>query len=285
MTKAPALRHPTEIPFYIVCVVLNLLILAALIEVVVLVWTHPALLATQALTDIAVAIVIALILLPIAYVIYRNLTRAAIRGSAVLVSDQQFPAIAAVRNEFARRLHLRRMPELYVTNGNGQLNAFAASAYRVDFVVVHSELFANLYQNNREGLAFIVGHELGHIRLHHTRLWYQLSLAFINVIPLIPGFLSRAREYSSDRHGAFMEPQGEEGLVLLTAGRYVYRQVDVTDLLNQAAHVRGFWSEVAQLTQSHPLTVWRLKKLYDLSLFTGRAAPVAQPGQPMPTGT
>ena len=285
MTKAPALRHPTEVPFYIVCVVLNLLILAALIEIVVLVWTHPALLATQALTDIAVAIVIGLILLPVAYVIYRNLTRAAIRGSAVLVSEQQFPAIAAVRDEFARRLQLRRTPELYVTNGNGQLNAFAASAYRVDFVVVHSELFANLYQNNREGLAFIVGHELGHIRLHHTRLWYQLSLAFINVIPLIPGFLSRAREYSSDRHGAFMEPQGEEGLVLLTAGRYVYRQVVVTDLLNQAAHVRGFWSEVAQLTQSHPLTVWRLKKLYDLSLFTGQAAPVAQPGQPMPTGT
>ena len=285
MTKAPALRHPTEVPFYIVCVVLNLLILAALIEIVVLVWTHPALLATQALTDIAVAIVIGLILLPVAYVIYRNLTRAAIRGSAVLVSEQQFPAIAAVRDEFARRLQLRRTPELYVTNGNGQLNAFAASAYRVDFVVVHSELFANLYQNNREGLAFIVGHELGHIRLHHTRLWYQLSLAFINVIPLIPGFLSRAREYSSDRHGAFMEPQGEEGLVLLTAGRYVYRQVDVTDLLNQAAHVRGFWSEVAQLTQSHPLTVWRLKKLYDLGLFTGQAAPVAQPGQPMPTGT
>jgi Zn-dependent protease with chaperone function len=50
------------------------------------------------------------------------------------------------------------------------LNAFAASAYRVDFVVLHSELFANLYQNNREGLAFIIGHELGHNRLQHTRL-------------------------------------------------------------------------------------------------------------------
>ncbi|HEX8036319.1 MAG TPA: M48 family metalloprotease, partial [Ktedonobacterales bacterium] len=106
------------------------------------------------------------------------------------------------------------------------------------------------------------------IRLHHTRLWYQLSLAFINVIPLIPGFLSRAREYSCDRHGAFLEPQGEEGLVLLTAGRYVYRQVDVTNLLDQAAQVRGFWPEVAQLTQSHPLTVWRLKKLHELGLFT-----------------
>lgn len=280
MTNRPALRHPSEVPFYVVCVVLNLLILAVLIDALVFVWTHPALLANQALTDTAVALLLGLLVLPVAYVVYRNLTRAAVRGSAILVSQEQFPEIAAVRDKFARQLHLRRMPEVYVTSGNGQLNAFAASAYRVDFVVLHSELFANQYQHNREGLAFILGHELGHIRLHHTRLWYQLSLALINWIPLLPGFLSRAREYSCDRHGAFVEPQGEEGLVLLTAGRYVYRQVDVTNLLNQAAQVRGFWPEVAQLTQSHPLTVWRLKKLYELGLFSGRYAP--QPSKRMP---
>jgi Zn-dependent protease with chaperone function len=273
MTNRPALRHPSELPFYAVCAVLNLLILAVLIDAIVVVWTHPALLATQVLTDAAVVLLIGLILVPLVYVVYRNLTRASVRGSAVLVGQQQFPDIAAVRDQFAQRLHLRRVPEIYVTSGNGQLNAFAASAYHVDFVVLHSELFANLYQSNRDGLAFIVGHEMGHIRLHHTRLWYQLSLAFINWIPLLPGFLSRAREYSCDRHGAFLEPQGEEGLVLLTAGRYVYRQVDVANLLEQAAHVRGFWPEVAQLTQSHPLTVWRLKQLYKLGLFPGRAVP------------
>ena len=273
MLKQPSLRTPAEIPLYVVCVVLNLLILAALIDFVVVVWTHPALLENQILTDAAIAILIALIVLPFVYVIYRNLTRAATRGSAVLVSPEQFPDIAAVRDTFARKLQLRRVPEVYVTSGNGQLNAFAASAYRVDFVVLHSELFANLYQNNREGLAFIIGHELGHIRLHHTRLWYQLSLALINWVPLIPGFLSRAREYSSDRHGAYVEPQGEEGLVLLTAGRYVYRQVDVANLLDQADRVRGFWPAVAELTQSHPMTVWRLRKLYQIGLFTGRYVP------------
>jgi Zn-dependent protease with chaperone function len=256
-----------------VCLALNLLILAALIDILVFAWTHPSIFATQALDDIAIAILIGLIVLPVAYVVWRNLTRASVRGSAVQVSEEQFPEIAVLRDTFARQLRLRRTPEVYVANGNGQLNAFAASAYRVDFVVLHCELFANLYQNNREGLAFILGHEFGHIRLNHTRLWYQLSLAFINIIPLLPGFLSRAREFSCDRHGAFLEPQGEEGLVLLTAGRYVYRQVDVANLLDQAARVRGFWPEVAQLTQSHPLTVWRLKKLYDLSLFTRRPTP------------
>lgn len=281
MTRQPAFRHPSEVPLYVFSVVLNLLILAALIDVLVIVWTHPVLLSNQVLTDVAVTILLGLIVLPLAYVVYRNLTRAAVRGSAVLVSQQQFPEIAAIQAKFARQLHLRRVPEVYVTSGNGQLNAFAASAYRVDFVVLHSELFANLYQNNREGLAFILGHEFGHIRLQHTRLWNQLSLAFINVIPLLPGFLSRAREYSCDRHGAFVEPQGQEGLVLLTAGRYVYRQVDVRNLLHQAAQVRGFWPEVAQLTQSHPLTVWRLKKLFELGLF--KEGYTRQPSKRVPT--
>jgi Zn-dependent protease with chaperone function len=273
VTQRPALRHPTEIPFYVVCAVFNLLILAALIEAIIFVWTHAAFLNNQALTDAAIVLLFGLILLPVVYVIYRNLLRASTRGSAVLVSPRQFPDIAAVRDHFYHQLHLRRVPEVYVTSGNGQLNAFAASAYRVDFVVLHSELFANLYENNREGLAFILGHEMGHIRLNHTRLWYQLSLAFVSWVPLLPGFLSRAREYSCDRHGASVEPQGEEGLVLLTAGRYVYRQVDVANLREQATRLRGFWPEVAQLTQSHPLTVWRLKKLYELGLFTGHDVP------------
>jgi Zn-dependent protease with chaperone function len=293
MTRQPKLRHPTENALYVLCVILNLLILAALIELVVFVWTHPSLLDNQVLTDTALTILIGLILLPLAYVVYRNLTRASVRGSAVLVSKEQFPEFAAVRDTFAQQLRLRRVPEVYVSNGNGQLNAFAASAFRVDFVVLHSELFANLYQNNREGLSFILGHEMGHIRLHHTDLWFQLSLAFIRLVPLIPGFHSRACEYSSDRHGAFVEPHGEQGLVLLTAGRYVYRDVDVDNLLYQAAHVRGFWAELAQLTQSHPLTVWRLKKLYDIGLFTSRRLPQPspqpglrpspQPGQSMPS--
>ena len=49
-------------------------------------------------------------------------------------------------------------------SGNGTLNAFAASTFGYDFVVIHSELFSNTYEKNKEALAFIVGHELGHLQ-------------------------------------------------------------------------------------------------------------------------
>jgi len=194
------------------------------------------------------------------------------------LSRRQFPDIYTVKEDFARRLGLKRDPEIYLMSGNGVLNAFAASTFGYDFVVIHSELFSNTYDRNKDALAFIVGHELGHLRLGHTRLWYQLSTAYVDRLPLLAGFLSRAREFSCDRHGAYLAPQGEEGLVLLTAGRYVYKQVDVGELLEQARRFRGFWPVVAQLPQSHPFSVRRIRALYDLGFFEATAENPASEG-------
>ncbi|HEV2745567.1 MAG TPA: M48 family metalloprotease, partial [Rubrobacter sp.] len=124
-------------------------------------------------------------------------------------------------------------------------------------------------------LAFIIGHELGHLGLGHTRLWYQLSTAYVDRVPLLGAFLSRAREFSCDRHGAYVAPQGEEGLMLLAAGRYVYKQVDAEELLGQAHQFRGFWPVVAQLPQSHPFVVRRISALHDLGFFEAPAEHLA----------
>jgi Zn-dependent protease with chaperone function len=221
---------------------------------------------------------VALLLLVPGLVVYRQLNRAGIRGSAIRLSLGQFPDIYAVKEDFARRLGLKRDPEIYLMSGNGVLNAFAASTFGYDFVGIHSELFSNTYEKNKDALAFIIGHELGHLRLGHTRLWYQLSTAYVDRVPLLGKFLSRAREYSCDQHGAYLAPQGEEGLVLLAAGRYVYKQVDVEELLEQARRFRGFWPAVAQLPQSHPFAVRRIRALYDLGFFTDPAENVASKG-------
>src|SRR5215211_4027523 len=268
------LRNPYEIPLYVLSVLVNLLIIA-LILVGALLLGYLNALAGEPLSGPAVDVIraafFALLLLVPGLVLYRQLTRAGTRGSAVRLSRRQFPDIYAVKENFARKLGLQREPEIYLMSGNGTLNAFAASTFGYDFVVIHSELFSNTYEKNRDALAFIVGHEVGHLHLGHTRLWYQLSTAYVDQVPLLKGFLSRAREYSCDRHGAYLAPQGEEGLVLLAAGRYVYKEVDVEELLEQALRFRGFWPVVAQLPQSHPFTVRRLKVLHDAGFFEASA--------------
>jgi len=268
------LRDPYEIPLYIFSVLVNLLIIALILAGALLLGYLNAL-AGEPLSGPMVDVIrvgfFALLLLVPGLVLYRQLTRAGIRGSAVRLSRRQFPDIYEVKEDFARRLNLQREPEIYVMSGNGTLNAFAASTFGYDFVVIHSELFSNTYEKNKDALAFIIGHELGHLRLGHTRLWYQLSTAYVDRIPLLGGFLSRAREFSCDRHGAYLVPRGEEGLMLLAAGRYIYKEVGVEELLEQAQRFRGFWPVVAQLPQSHPFTVRRLTVLYDAGFFEASA--------------
>jgi Zn-dependent protease with chaperone function len=147
------------------------------------------------------------------------------------------------------------------------LNAFAAQATGYDYVVLANELFVNLHNRNRDGLRFILGHELGHIRLHHVSLWYQLAVAYSQLIPLLGPALSRLREYSCDRHGAWLSPLGATGLVVLASGRYTETEVDLDQLVQQGRQLRGFWVGLAQLPRSHPFTVRRLERLYRIGLF------------------
>src|SRR5918995_2071554 len=275
------LRNPYEIPLYIFSVLVNLLIIALILAGALLLGYVNALVdepLSGPMVNVIVAAFVALLLLVPGLVVYRQLTRAGIRGSAVRLSRRQFPDIYAVKEDFARRLRLKREPEIYVMSGNGVLNAFAASTFGYDFVVIHSELFSNTYQKNKDALEFIIGHELGHLRLGHTKLWYQLSTAYVDRVPLLGAFLSRAREFSCDRHGAYVAPQGEEGLMLLAAGRYVYKQVDTEELLGQAHQFRGFWPVVAQLSQSHPFVVRRIRALCDLGLFEAPAEKLRSEG-------
>jgi Zn-dependent protease with chaperone function len=261
------LRHPAEVPLYAIMVALNLIIVAAIVTAAsVLPFVPDAVRDSNWGVAIRSAFIALLLLFP-ALVIIRETQRASIRGGAVELSPTQFADIYRTAEEFAGALGLRRRPVIYLTNGNGTLNAFAAQAHGYDYVVLANELFANLYGNNREGLRFILGHELGHVRLHHTGLWYNLAIAYSARIPLLGPALSRLREYSCDRHGAHLCPTGVNGLVLLTAGRYVENDVDVDELLAQGRRLHGFWTGVAQLPMSHPFTVRRIEHLFRLGLL------------------
>ena len=261
------LRHPLEVPLYIVLVILNVLVIAAALRLLVWVNWLPVQLQNPFWSyAVRGAIIAGLLVIP-AIVVGREVTRASTRGTALQLSRAQYPELHATMTGYAQTLGLRRTPDLYLANGNGVLNAFAAQAFGHEFIVVANELFANLRRESQAGLRFILGHELAHVRLHHVSLWYQLSLCYTNWIPLLGAWLSRLREYSCDRHGAYLCPDGEVGLVLLTSGRYTEQQVSIPQLLAQGRQLHGFWVELAQLPRTHPWTVRRLNTLYRLALF------------------
>ena len=260
-------RHPAEVPFFVVMVVLNLAIVLVIVRSALVVPFLPAEMQDSGLANTVRAALVGLLLFVPALIVVREVQRASVLGTAVQLSERQYPALYGTAQEFAEALGLGRRPVVFLANGNGALNAFAAQAAGQDYVVVSSELFAHLREENREGLRFILGHELGHVRLHHTGLWYNLSIAYSGRIPLLGPSLSRLREYSCDRHGAYLCPTGVNGLVVLTAGRYVENDVNVDELLAQGRRLHGFWTGLAQLPMSHPFTVRRLEHLFRLGLL------------------
>jgi len=273
------LRHPAEVPFFVFMVVLNIVIIVFILRAAVVVPFLPERLQDSGVATAIRTALIALLLLIPGLIVVRETQRAGVRGTAVQLSPHQYPELYGTAQDFAQQLGLRRRPDIFLANGNGALNAFAAQATGHDYVVLSNELLANLYQNNQDGLRFILGHEMGHIRLHHVALWYQIAVAYSERIPLLGPALSRLREYSSDGCGAYLAPNGSTGLVLLASGRYTERDVDVDELLRQGKALRGFWVGLAQLPRSHPFTVRRLERLHTLGLFThGRP----EPAQPSP---
>ena len=272
------LRHPAEIPTFAFLIFLNVAILAFLIDYLVSLQLVPHAwrdtnweLATRSIAG-------AILLVAPALVIVRQVQRASIRGTTVQLSRVQYPDLYASLDEFGRALGLRKTPDFFLANGNGTLNAFAAqSGWANNYVAVSNELFANLRNENREGTRFILGHEAAHIRLSHVALWYQLVICYSQLIPILGPTLSRLREYSCDRNGAALEPNGEIGLVLLAAGRYAADHVEMDELAEQGQRLGGFWVELAQLPRSHPWTVRRIWRLRQLDLFPGADSSTGQP--------
>lgn len=267
-------------PFFVVMVVLNLAIVLVIVRSALVVPFLPAEMQDSGFANTVRAALVGLLLFVPAVIVVREVQRASVLGTAVQLSERQFPALYGTAREFAEALGLGRRPVVFLANGNGALNAFAAQAAGQDYVVVSSELFAHLREENRDGLRFILGHEMAHIRLRHVSLWYQLAVAYSQRIPILGPTLSRLREYSCDRLGAALEPHGAVGLVLLASGRYTETEVDIEQLLDQGRRLTGFWVGLAQLPRSHPFTVRRLERLVGLGLLSTSPTdrhPVADP--------
>ena len=185
---------------------------------------------------------------------------AQIRGNGVRVSERQFPAIHSVAVELEARLGLAKRPAIYVLQSNGVLNAFAAKFVRRDIVVLNSDLLELVADRADDEIAFALAHELAHVKRRHV-LW-RLLLAPAAVEPFTWQAYSRACEFTCDRIAAAMCPSGAPGgLLVLAAGKRLYRQVDPAIYARQLETERGFWVWLVEKLASHPRLPGRVAAL------------------------
>lgn len=192
--------------------------------------------------------------------VFRQAWRGQLLGSAVKVSDRQFPRIHGVTKECAQQLGINT-PQVYIINAP-TLNAGTYGTEDESFVLVHSALVDHYTD---EELRFVIGHECGHIHNAHvvylTTLHYLRMLAatipwifYPAVLPL--NELSRRAEITCDRAGmlcAKNEQVAARALTKLVLGsRKLYDEFNLEAFLEQYEEGKESIGRYMEALATHP---------------------------------
>jgi Zn-dependent protease with chaperone function len=186
-------------------------------------------------------------------------------ANAIKLSEKQFPELYEIIKRLSRELNLNEIPDAFIIQEGGLINAFATRLYfRRNYVVFYADIVEVAYrEGDLDSLEFIVAHELGHIKAGYVTLLYNLSIFPIAFVPVLKDILwtalSRAREYTSDRIASTLVPSGKKGLIVLSAGEHLYKNVNYQEYLETARTSEGFWIWSINLLSTHPALVRRVK--------------------------
>lgn len=183
-----------------------------------------------------------------------------LRGSAVRIDEHQFPDLHERLTAAGAQLGMRRIPEAYILQGDGLLNAFATHFFGRRYIVLYSDIVEPAYQQGPAVVDFIVAHELAHHRRGHvTKL---LLLWPARLMPFLGKAYSRACEYTCDRIALAAVPEaGPRGLALLAAGKLLYGRLNARTYAEQSQRLGGFWTWAAELLSTHPHLSRRIRSI------------------------
>jgi Zn-dependent protease with chaperone function len=247
-----AYRYPTEI--WILLATLSLVLL-------VLVLT--------ALATFCTSFVVVFFMVGLAYYYTRQHHQELLRG-ARLVTPNTEPALSPVIQEAALRLRPEKV-QFFIAK-NKALNAYTFGLTDPKVVVLHSGLFSVM---DRDEIQFIIGHELGHVRLGHTvvnslvggmaGIPNSYSAAVLLQLALLSW--SRACEYSADRAGLLACGSPEKAitsLLKLEAAQHGVSPAGLQRTLQKIEKHDDHWLDsLNELTSSHPMSIRRIKQIRD----------------------
>ena len=184
-----------------------------------------------------------------------------VRGSSIKLGPQQMPQLHERVVRIAERIGMARVPDVYLQQSGGVLNAFATRFGRRRFVVLYSEL-VNACGENVDALDFIIAHELGHIHRGHLNWRWLIAPALF--VPFLGTGYSRACEYTCDRYGfaASSDPNRSlDGLCILAAGPKFVSVVNREAFVAQRGDLDTAFMTLGQWFGTHPPLAKRVAAL------------------------
>ncbi len=241
-----SLRHPKESAYFMVAAI------AAVCAWLVFVW---------------IALLLFWVVLPVAAALWivDRLYRAQLLGNSIQVRPGQFPEICELVTTYCEKLRMYKVPEVFIVNGNGVVNAIAMRMLRDKYVLLLGDLVDVTLASGLPSLGFVLGHELGHHALGHTSPLRNLFLWPSKFVPFLGPAYARACELSADRVGLWLAGQSEaamRGLAALACGsRALTTSVNVDVLKQQENAMSGVFAFLSTVFSTHPRITQRIVEL------------------------
>ena len=191
-------------------------------------------------------------------------TLASVKAQSVRITQRNFPEIYQLIFCFTQRLGMKQVPEAYIVQQNGILNAFSSFIPHRQYIQINTEVFEVAYREHKDlnALAFIIAHEIAHIYYGHATMHYNLPIWFSMNVPLFSAIASRTREYSCDRLAQRLTNyDGLDAMLMLMVDRHIYTMVDKQDYIDQTAKDGGFFLWLNNLLSTHPIMPKRIRAL------------------------
>ncbi|TKD71999.1 M48 family metallopeptidase [Pseudalkalibacillus hwajinpoensis] len=176
-----------------------------------------------------------------------------IRSNGVKISPLQYPKVYERVIDLSTRMEIGKVPDVYVVESSGILNAFATRLLGRNMVVLYSDIFELIEEEAEEEVTFIIAHELAHIKRNH--ILKQMLLLPGNIIPFLGAAYSRACEYTCDRMAANMINSGERAsnaLTILAVGKRLYHNVNQDAYIEQLQSEKSFFVWLSEKLSTHP---------------------------------
>jgi Zn-dependent protease with chaperone function len=223
--------------------------------------------ALTATATVCLSVVFVVAMVAISYTFTRSQHNALLK-QAVQVTEEDTPVLAAIVAESVDRLQTGPV-HVFVAPSDTP-NAYTFGLFSPKIVVLNSVLLDLM---DRDEMRFILGHELGHVRLGHT--WLNSLVGGMAGIPspfaasalLAMVFLwwNRACEYSADRAGLLSCSKPHKAisaLIKLEAGPRARTRADMERALRRIdAEDDHPISELGEALATHPMTIRRIDAL------------------------
>jgi len=196
----------------------------------------------------------------------------ALIAQAQHVTVQSAPEVMSLIQDNSARLQVEPV-NVFIVPSN-QLNAYTFGMDTPKAIVLYSSLFKIM---DRDEIQFILGHEMGHVKLGHT--WLNTLVGGIAGIPSTLGaaaimelafrWWNRACEYSADRAGVLAcgKPnKAISALVKLEAGPVALTQAGMQAAMQHiSTEDDDIMHNVEELIASHPMIAKRIEEIRKFS--------------------